>query len=89
MSLVWKIELTNTAKKCLSKTDKQTAKKITTYLKEISVLDNPREKGKALTGNFVSLWRYRVGNYRLICSINKEKITILVVKIGHRKNVYR
>jgi mRNA interferase RelE/StbE len=50
---------------------------------------NPRVLGKALTGEFGDLWRYRVGNILVICGIQDEMLTVLVVKVGHRKNVFR
>lgn len=50
--------------------------------------DNPRRTGKALKGEFSKLWRYRVGDYRIITRILDSKVEILVVKVGHRKNVY-
>lgn len=50
--------------------------------------ENPRVKGKALKGNLKNYWRYRVGNYRLICDINDLEVKILIIKIGHRKNIY-
>lgn len=51
--------------------------------------ENPRNKGKALIGDKKGLWRYRIGDYRLICEINDEEIIIIVLNIGHRKNVYK
>ena len=51
--------------------------------------DNPRLQGKALTGKYSGLWRYRVGDYRLICNIEDNTVTILVLALGHRKDVYK
>ena len=51
--------------------------------------ENPRQWGKPLHGDKQGLWRYRVGDYRLICDIQDQKITLLVLEIGHRKDVYR
>ena len=53
------------------------------------MLDNPHMSGKALVGNYAGLWRYRVGDYRLICEIHDEKIFVTVLRIAHRKEVYR
>ncbi len=50
---------------------------------------NPRQWGKPLHGDKGGLWRYRVEDYRLICDIQEETITVLVLRVGHRKNVYR
>ena len=51
--------------------------------------ENPREKGKKLKGNLKDYWRYRVGKYRIITEINDEDITIIVINIGHRSDVYK
>jgi mRNA interferase RelE/StbE len=51
--------------------------------------ENPRQLGKPLQGDKGGLWRYRVGDYRLICEIQDERITVLVLRVGHRKDVYR
>jgi mRNA interferase RelE/StbE len=64
--------------------------KILDYLDcEVGKLADPRTLGKALTGELRHLWRYRVGDYRIICDIRDDKLLILVVIIGHRKSVYR
>jgi mRNA interferase RelE/StbE len=88
--LAWQIKLTESARKSLSKLDKQTARRITQFLRErIAVLDDPRSTGKALTGAiFGSYWRYRVGDYRLICDIQDGELCILVIEMGNRKEVY-
>ncbi len=60
------------------------------FLRErIRLAENPRQWGKPLDGDKVGLWRYRVGDYRLICDIQDERITVLVIRVGHRKDVYR
>jgi mRNA interferase RelE/StbE len=88
--LAWIIEYTDTAKQQLSKLDKPSARRIMDYMDErIAVLDNPRSTGKALTGPLGGFWRYRVGDYRVICDIQDAAVRVLVVRIGNRKNVYR
>ena len=88
--MVWKIEYSETALGLLGKIDKQNARRIMDYLdRRVATLDNPRSCGKALTGPFGGLWRYRVGDYRLICDIEDENLRVLVVTLGHRRNVYR
>jgi len=52
-------------------------------------LDNPRQYGKSLEGKFKGLWRYRVGNYRIICDIRDTEVLIIAVEIGHRSKVYK
>lgn len=83
-----KIEYTPKAAKQLSKLDKSVQSKIVSYMKEISVLKDPRLRGKALVGNLSGLWRYRVMNYRILCHIQDNKMTVTVVEIGHRKQIY-
>jgi mRNA interferase RelE/StbE len=89
--LAWLIEIDDTAKKELAKLDKQIAKRITDFLRtRVSVLDNPRSIGEALTGSTLgNFWKYRVGDYRIISSIEDGALRILVVKIGNRREVYR
>ncbi len=83
-----KIEYTETARKQLKKLDKTKQKRILDYMDEVALLENPRSRGKALVENMRGLWRYRVGDYRVICEIQDAKIIISVLKIGHRKNIY-
>jgi mRNA interferase RelE/StbE len=88
--LAWQIKLTTTARKDLDKLDRQVALRITKFLRErISTLNNPRSTGKALTGAvFGTYWRYRVGDYRVICDIQDGELCVLVIEIGNRKEVY-
>lgn len=73
----------------MKKIDKKERQKIKAYIEnKIANLDNPKSQGKALKGSHSGLWRYRVGNYRIICDVDNETITILVVRIGHRKEIY-
>jgi mRNA interferase RelE/StbE len=89
-NLVWQIDLTESAIKQLSKMDKSEAKRITTFLRQrLAVMDDPRSTGKALTGPLGGLWRYRVGDYRVVCEIYDSALKVLVVKIGNRRDVYR
>ena len=83
-----KLEFSEAAKKTFSKLDKSVQRRIKNYLDNIVQLENPRSRGKALVGNLVNLWRYRVGDYRIICDIQDEKILITILRIGHRKDVY-
>ena len=88
--MAWQIDLTETASKQLAKIDKQTARRIIKFLRErIAPLDDPRSTGKALTGPLGGFWRYRVGDYRLICDIQDGALCVLVVEIGNRREVYR
>ncbi|MDY5129862.1 type II toxin-antitoxin system RelE family toxin [Actinotignum urinale] len=87
--LAWEIRISESAVKTLKKLDSPIAKRIHNELLQISLLDDPRSRGKALTGNWGSFWRYRVGSYRIICRIEDEQLLITAVKIGHRSNIYQ
>lgn len=89
--MAWRIELEDAAKKDLANIDKQIARRITAFLRErVAVLDNPRSIGEALKGSKLGeFWKYRVGDYRIIGSIEDGALRILVVKIGNRREVYR
>lgn len=87
--MAWRIELTASAEKSLSKLDRTAAKRITTFLRErVASADDPRSSGKALAGQLAGLWRYRVGDYRVICQIEDGTLVVLVVRIGHRSEIY-
>jgi mRNA interferase RelE/StbE len=86
----WTISFSEIALKQLKKLDKPVAKRILNYLeKRISTSKDPKQHGKALGYNKSGLWRFRVGDFRLICHLNEENITILVLEIGHRKDIYK
>lgn len=88
--MIWTIEYTRTAETQLRKLDKQNAKRILDYLDgKISPLENPRTRGKALSGPLGELWRYRIGDYRVICQIQDNYMRILVIEAGHRKQIYK
>ncbi len=83
-----KVELTDTAAKQLARLDKTQAQRITKYLRRVMLLKDPRDAGKALTGNLRTYWRYRVGDYRVVCDIRDNELVIVAVMIGHRSEVY-
>ena len=84
--MAWTIDYAETAKKQLRKLDQQAARRILDYLDErIANAQNPRDTGKALTGPLGNFWRYRVGEYRIICDIQDGRLRVLVVQIGNRK----
>lgn len=88
--MAWTIEYSQTAQKNVSKLDHQTRARIRTFLEQrVAFLDNPRDTGKALQGPLSTLWAYRVGDYRIICDVQDNRLVILVVTIGHRGDVYR
>ena len=88
--MVWKIELRPSAKKNLDSLDPQLARRILKFLHDrVGALEDPRILGEPLSGILGDYWKYRVGDYRIISEINDKTITISVVKIGNRREVYR
>jgi mRNA interferase RelE/StbE len=86
----WRIEITRTAEKQITKLARPAQKSMQRFLRErLFSAENPRQWGKPLRGEKRDLWRYRVGDYRLICDIQDDKIVVLVLEVGHRKDVYR
>lgn len=76
------------AQKDFKKLDISIQKRIKVFTQEIENLENPRSKGKALTGDLKGFWRYRIGDYRLVCEILDNELIIYTIKISHRKNIY-
>ena len=88
--MAWIIEYADTVKGQLRKLDKQMARRIIDYMDErISESENPRSTGKALTGPLGDFWRYRVGDYRVICDIQDGALRVLVIQIGNRREIYK
>ena len=88
--MAWAVELLASAADALDKLDPTTQQRIWRFLRgRLSATDNPRRTGKALTGKYAGLWRYRVGDYRLVCRLEDARLVVVVVKIGHRSEVYR
>ncbi|WP_297648784.1 type II toxin-antitoxin system RelE/ParE family toxin [uncultured Treponema sp.] len=82
------VNFSGKALKQLSKLDSSIQKRIIDFLTEISQLRDPRSRGKLLVGNLRGIWRYRVGDYRILCQIKDKELCIFVVEIGHRREVY-
>jgi mRNA interferase RelE/StbE len=89
--MAWEVELSSLARKNLSQLDPQISRRILSFLLErVTQLDDVRSVGEALKGSKLGeLWKYRVGDYRVIAKIEDEAVKILVIKIGNRKEVYR
>ena len=89
--MAWKIELSAQATRELDKLDPPQLKRILKFLNErLAPIENPRSIGQALRGSELGeFWKYRVGDYRLICKIEDDRVLILVLRIGHRREVYR
>ena len=88
--MAWKIEISETAQKQLKKIDKYWQRAILDYLEnEIVLLVELRQRGKALVGDKKGLWRYRIGDFRVICQMLDTELVILTLAIAHRKEVYK
>lgn len=89
--MAWKIEFSEGARKSLGKLDKPIAVRILRFLSErVAAADDPRRLGEALSGSELgSFWKYRVGSWRIICSIDDYTITVFVLRIGNRREVYK
>jgi len=89
--MAWRIEFAPAADKELGKLDRAVAQRIIRFLRErIAPLEDPRSLGQALKGSRLGdLWKYRVGDQRIICDIDDGVLVVLVLKVGHRSDVYR
>lgn len=84
----WTVELTPDAARTLRKIDPQISRRIRKVLAAIESLEDPRARGKALTGPLRGLWRYRVGDYRIVCDLVDSQLVVLVIDIDHRSSIY-
>ncbi len=89
--MVWQINVSDTAGKQLAKLDRPVAQRIRSFLRDrVATLDDPRSIGEALKGSELGeFWKYRVGDWRLICEIRDKQILITVLSLGNRREVYR
>ncbi len=87
--MTWKIEFDDRARRELRKLDRTAQSNILHYLrKKIATKDNPRRFGDPLRKNLSGFWKYRIGAYRIICDIQEDVVTVRVIRVGHRKNIY-
>jgi len=87
--LAWTVELSDFAQRQIKGLDPQTSERILDYLNDrLEGCKNPRHFGEPLRANLAGLWRYRVGDYRVICRIEDERVVVLVLNIGHRRDIY-
>lgn len=88
--MAWKVEFQRSAAQQLRKLDRAVQQRILTYFRNrVLAAEDPRKLGKALTGDKGGLWRYRIGDYRAICKLDDERLVVLVLELGHRREVYR
>jgi mRNA interferase RelE/StbE len=88
--MAWSIEFDPDARRELEKLDKSVSGRILKFLRErVAALDDPRSIGERLHGPLRQYWKYRVGDYRLICSLKDDRLVVIVVRIGHRREIYK
>ncbi|MGE4344133.1 MAG: type II toxin-antitoxin system RelE/ParE family toxin [Geoalkalibacter sp.] len=88
--MTWRVEIQEQALDDLRRLDPQARRRILKYFRErLESSENPRQLGKPLVGDRSGFWRYRIGDYRAICHLEDQVLTVLVVEIGHRKNIYK
>jgi mRNA interferase RelE/StbE len=88
--MAWAIKFDAAAERELNKLDPAIARRILKFLLErVAKLDDPRRLGERLKGKLHHLWKYRVGDYRILCSFKEEILVVLVLEIGHRREVYK
>lgn len=88
--MAWSVEISRQARKDLDALDPQQARRLLSFLADrIRGAQDPRRHGEVLQGRLGSLWRYRVGDCRLICDLQGDRLVVLVVRVGHRREVYR
>lgn len=88
--MTWSVEWDDRARRELRRLDPGAQRQILRYFRErISVDQNPRRFGKPLTGDKTGLWRYRIRDYRAVCRIEDDRVVVLVLRVAHRKEVYR
>ena len=88
--MVWQIEWEDKAVRELKKLDVRVQRTIVRFLREkIATDDDPRRFGDPLTKDLKGLWNYRIGDYRIICSIENKRVVVLVVRVGHRRSAYK
>lgn len=84
----WQLETSARFDKAARKLDRQVLRRIKTYLDEVCELEDPRSRGKGLTGDLAGYWRYRVGDYRVIVEIRDSVLVIVAIGLGHRSEIY-
>ncbi len=87
--MMYQVETTERFDKEFKKLDRSTQRLVKGWIeKNLTSCQDPRAKGKGLTENRSGQWRYRIGDYRLLCSIQEDRLVILALSVGHRKHVY-
>lgn len=85
----WQLRTSPQFDKAARRLDRAVLRRVRSYLEEVCQLDDPRQRGKGLTGNLAGYWRYRVGDWRVVAEIRDEELIIIAIGLGHRSTVYR
>lgn len=88
MTSPWSVETTDQFDREFKKFDRAVQRRVLAYLHEVESLDDPRQRGKGLTANHVGVWRYRVDDYRILAQFVDNTLTVLALRVGHRRDVY-
>ena len=88
MTARWRIETTDQFDREFKKLDRAVQRRVLGYLHDLEDLDDPRQRGKSLTANHAGVWRYRVGDYRILAQLIDNTLTVLALRVGHRRDVY-
>jgi mRNA interferase RelE/StbE len=84
----WSIETSAEFDKALRKVDHTVVRRVLAFLDDLARLDDPRSRGKSLSGDLAAFWRFRIGDYRLLAELKDEKLVVVAVRLGHRSNIY-
>ncbi len=88
--MAWTVEVSDVAERKLRKLDRQMQERILDWLDDrLEGCKNPRHFGEPLKGDLAGLWRYRIGHYRVLCEIQENRLVVLALNIGHRREIYR
>jgi len=84
----WSVETTDQFDREFKKLDRAVQRRVLAYLHDVEALDDPRQRGKGLTANYAGVWRYRGGDYRVLAQLIDNTLTVLAVRVGHRRDAY-
>lgn len=88
MTARWSVETTEQFDREFGKLDRAVQRRVVAYLHDVERLDDPRQRGKGLTANHAGIWRYRVGDYRILAQFIDNTLIVLALRVGHRGDVY-
>lgn len=86
--MTWQIDFTPVAAKQLKKIGPENGRRITKFLQD-NICNDPRQQGKALKGALREFWRYRIGDFRVLVRIEEKRLVVLIIRVGHRREIYR